>query len=210
MNTTPDPMQEWAGFWLKEQQRCWQHWLQSYSQPPAPMDLAALAVQAWQQGNELWLNSIRATLPARLVEPIAAIVKQSQDDLHQAFQAGQAQQPTADQSNQPNSTATSLGLWFNSLHTAQDFDPGRLSLDPAWREYIQALNAFIQFHIRMTIESLNTLKTELPSNPGHDPDTFMENQLRKVLSDYQARLQSRHYRQVLDRLINSIAVMSGR
>ena len=205
MNTNPDPMQEWAGFWLKEQQRYWQRWAQSHHQSSAPAELTAIAVQAWQQGNELWLNSISAILPTRLVEPITQILRQSQKDLQQAFQVAQARQQQADQPDQPSSTAAGPGPWFHSLNTAQDFDLVRLRRDPVWREYIQALNAFIQFHIQMTVESLTDLKAELASDPGHD----LDKQLRKVLSDYQARLQSPHYAQVQERLINSLTAMSG-
>jgi|GEM_PF-6180264 len=208
MQTAPDPVQDWAGFWLREQQRHWQRWAQSCDPSTPPVDLAAVAVHTWQQGCELWLNNLQTTLPAQLFSPIATVLKQSQDDMCRALVAAQARQRPADAPTRPEPQAQGIpGLWFSVLRP--DRDQARLANDPVWREHILASNGFVQFHIQAIVEILNALKSRLPDTPGTDSGPLLEKQLPDLYSGYQAKLHSAEYRQVLERLINALVALAA-
>ncbi len=206
MDTTPDPVQDWAGFWLREQNRYLQRWAQSRNEAP-PEDLRTISLQAWQQGCELWLNNISAALPAEFVEPVARILQQSQDDLHRALRTAQARRQQAGQTDLPGLKAGDPALLLNSVQTLQEHDLSRLGQDPVWREFAGTFNSFVQFHIDFAIKSLETLKAQLGERPDHDPGQYLEKHLQNTFNSYQAQLQSTEYTQLLERLINDLMAL---
>ena len=203
-----DPVQDWAGFWIQQQQRCLQQWVQSQQGDDPSEQVATTAMQAWQQGNELWQSSISKTLPANLVLPFATLAKQSRDDLQRALLAAQSPNQHPDPSATEGGTSTKLDSSFNPLNAITNIDLARLNQDPAWIEHLQAFNAFIQFHIQLTIAGLNKLKAQLTNCQDQNMEDVVQRLLGQLLSDYQSQLESDEYQQIFTRLVNSLAVQA--
>jgi hypothetical protein len=204
-----DSVQDWAGVWIQQQQRCLQQWVQSQQGDDSPEQVATTAMQAWQQGCELWQSSISKTLPANLVLPFATLAKQSHDDLQRALYAAQLSNQHPDASETEAGTSANLDSSFNPLDAITNIDLARLNQDPTWIEHLQAFNAFIQFHIQLTIAGLNKLKAQLTNCQDQNMEEVVQRLLGQLLSDYQSQLESEEYQQIFNRLVNSLVVQAS-
>ena len=208
MTSKSDPVQDWAGIWIQEQQRFLQQWVQSQQGDDPPTQLATTAMQAWQSSCELWQNSISEVLPARLAVPFETLARQSREDLLRALHAAQSSNQNTNPSPAISGATTALENSFNPFNSIANMDLGSRRQDPAWIEHLQAFNDFIQFHIQLTIAGLNKLKTQLNEYQGQDIEGLGEEYLEQLLRDYQNHLQSSEYQKIFDRLVNSITVQS--
>ena len=210
MTSNFDPVQDWAGLWVQQQQRCLQQWVQSQTAGDPPEQVATTAMQAWQHGCELWQSSISKTLPANLALPFVILAKQSREDLQRALLAAQSPYQHPNSSETEDDASTKLNSSFNPLNAITNIDLARLNQDPAWIEHLQAFNAFIQFHIQLTITGLNKLKAQLSNHQDQNMGEVVERLLGQLLSDYQSQLQSNEYQQIFNRLVKSLAVQVPR
>ena len=208
MTSNFDPVQDWAGSWIQQQQRCLQQWVQSQQGDDPPELVATTAMQAWQQGCELWQGSISKTLPANLALPFATLAQQSRDDLQRALLAAQSPNQHLDTPETEAGTSTTLDSSFNPLNAITNIDLARLNQDPTWIEHLQAFNAFIQFHIQLTITGLDKLKAQLTNCQDQNMEDVVQRLSGQLLSDYQSQLESNEYQQIFNRLVNSLTVQA--
>ncbi len=209
MTLSIDPVQDWARLWVQQQQRCLQQWVQSEEGSDPPAQVATTAMLAWQQGCELWLSSINKTLPPDLVLPFATLAKLSRDDLQRALLAAQSPYQNRDPSETGGGASTTLDSSFNPLNAITNIDLALLNQDPNWIEHLAAFNAFIQFHIQLTVTSLNKLKAQLTNCQDRNMEDFIQNLSGQLLNDYQSQLESTEYQLIFNRLVNSLAVQGA-